>query len=240
MAAPLDDLSWRNLFHTSVVGLLLVLVGASIFLIQGVELALLIFIGVLLVGLVLSIRAPGWGDVVLFIAVTLFTLANLQFTIPSLLSVKSTAEFILAALFFISGITAVMSGIAVLRHMASSDQPRNWFFRAIGLIVLLSAIAVVIRVTSTQDVARRGDSQVVAEDIAFTPVVLEEKAGRMAIFVDNKDLQSHTFTIDDLGVDVDLPGASQTRFTFKAKAGTYVFRCTISGHDDMTGTLAVR
>jgi plastocyanin len=58
----------------------------------------------------------------------------------------------------------------------------------------------------------------------------------------NHDLFWHTFTIERLGVNLDVPVGGTRTVTFTAAAGTYKFICTIPGHAaaGMRGTLIVR
>ena len=56
--------------------------------------------------------------------------------------------------------------------------------------------------------------------------------------VTNLDGTRHTFTIDELGVDLSVPPNSEGRVTFTAEPGTYRFYCR--PHEvDMEGSLVV-
>lgn len=57
----------------------------------------------------------------------------------------------------------------------------------------------------------------------------------------NRDLWWHTFTIDELGVDLKVPMGAEREVTFSAPAGTYKYYCSIPGHDAiMHGTLSIK
>jgi uncharacterized cupredoxin-like copper-binding protein len=60
--------------------------------------------------------------------------------------------------------------------------------------------------------------------------------------LDNHDLFWHTFTSDELGVDLKVPMSASQQIQFTAGPGVYHFHCTIPGHDllGMTGTLTVQ
>jgi len=58
--------------------------------------------------------------------------------------------------------------------------------------------------------------------------------------VENRDPVRHTFTIEQLGIDVELPAGTNRRVEFTALAGTYAFHCTVPGHESMTGMVVVR
>jgi plastocyanin len=59
------------------------------------------------------------------------------------------------------------------------------------------------------------------------------------VFVENQDNVLHTLTIDELGVDLQIPAKSEGRVTFDAKPGTYEFVCIPHEGMGMTGTLEV-
>jgi uncharacterized cupredoxin-like copper-binding protein len=54
-------------------------------------------------------------------------------------------------------------------------------------------------------------------------------------------LGEHTFTIDELGVDLNVPMGAERSVTFNAPAGEYRFYCGIPGHETigMYGILTV-
>ena len=49
----------------------------------------------------------------------------------------------------------------------------------------------------------------------------------------------HTFTIEDLDIEVNLPGNADQRVDITAAPGEYEFMCKVPGHDDMKGTLTI-
>jgi len=64
--------------------------------------------------------------------------------------------------------------------------------------------------------------------------------GSTGVWVENKDGIRHTLTIEELGVDLDIPALKARRVDFAAAAaGTYTYTCTVPGHENMTGTLVV-
>ena len=93
-------------------------------------------------------------------------------------------------------------------------------------------------VTRENAVAQEGDLRLVAEDISFRDTSLEADAGDVSVFVDNKDGTLHTFTIDELDIDLDIPASTSSRVTFEAEPGTYEFYC-VPHATDMKGTLTV-
>jgi plastocyanin len=79
------------------------------------------------------------------------------------------------------------------------------------------------------------------ETMAFGKTELTAVAGEITVQVDNASDLPHTFTIDELGVDLAVAARSRGVAAFTAGPGTYHFYCGVAGHEaaGMTGTLAV-
>lgn len=78
-----------------------------------------------------------------------------------------------------------------------------------------------------------------ARNVEFVPANLRADSGEVAVFVDNDDSFRHTFSIDALAVDLEVPGGKATRVELIAEPGTYEFYCAVPGHEDMRGELVV-
>ena len=80
------------------------------------------------------------------------------------------------------------------------------------------------------------------ENIESMPTELSIQAGQAAqIVVKNRDFGVHTFTIEDLDIDVTVVGGSEKLVSLAVpSAGTYQCSCEIEGHDDMKRTLTVQ
>jgi len=81
-----------------------------------------------------------------------------------------------------------------------------------------------------------GTAKIGIADLAFEPSTLTVASGETTITVTNSDTVTHTFTLDDGGVDETIdPGQSvDVTVDITATAG---FHCSI--HTSMTGTLQV-
>lgn len=82
-------------------------------------------------------------------------------------------------------------------------------------------------------------TQVVASDFSFVPTVIKLQPGEKAelTFV-NEDGTTHTFTSDDLGVDVEAEGGTSASVSLTApKSGSAEFHCRF--HSQMTGEISV-
>ena len=79
------------------------------------------------------------------------------------------------------------------------------------------------------------------DDFYFAPTVLEGEAGAsVEITLSNQGQQAHTFTIDDLNIDVEVAPDSNAKIeaTFP-ESGTLLFYCSIHQGQGMRGGLAV-
>lgn len=57
--------------------------------------------------------------------------------------------------------------------------------------------------------------------------------------MDNRDPIRHTFAIEALNIEVELPANTARRVDVSAAPGTYEFKCTVPGHENMKGTLTL-
>jgi uncharacterized cupredoxin-like copper-binding protein len=84
--------------------------------------------------------------------------------------------------------------------------------------------------------------EVVSLDIFFEPSELSIPADTdVTVRLPNEGVTPHNFSIDELGIDVDIaPGATEET-VINAPAGTYEYYCNIPGHKQagMVGTLTV-
>ena len=92
--------------------------------------------------------------------------------------------------------------------------------------------------------AQTGNADVVsmiAKSFSFTPDAVLVSVGE-PVSIDITAIGQHTFTIDELGVNVVLPHGETTRVEFiPGQTGTYEFYCSIPGHRQagQVGTLVI-
>ncbi len=95
---------------------------------------------------------------------------------------------------------------------------------------------------ATQEAGGAGQEvTVVAQDIYFEPSELTVQAGAVTFILPNEGAAQHDFSIDELGIKVDMPAGSTQTLEVDIPAGTYQYYCSIPGHKDagMVGTLVV-
>ncbi len=82
---------------------------------------------------------------------------------------------------------------------------------------------------------------ITAQDFTFSEDEIAIEAGaEIELTLENGDDAPHTFTSDDLGVDVEAEGGTEASTTFTApdEDGSFEFHCEIHP-DQMTGTVVV-
>ncbi len=115
----------------------------------------------------------------------------------------------------------------------------------IAVAVLLTALVVALGATlvlrNSTTVAKPHELLLGVTDLTYSTKTLRVGPGEVTLAFANTDAVPHTFTIDELGVDLETGGGEAARTTFTATPGTYAFHCTIPGHDvpAMRGVLTV-
>jgi uncharacterized cupredoxin-like copper-binding protein len=90
--------------------------------------------------------------------------------------------------------------------------------------------------------AQAAPVEIDAFDIYFEPKEVTIPANTdVTISLPNKGVSAHNFSIDALGISVDLPPGETQTVKINAPAGTYEFYCDVPGHKEagMVGTLTV-
>lgn len=163
--------------------------------------------------------------------------------VPSLLEDLAHPESALTFIFF--GIvplalitTGIIASIAALT--SRSDAAASVVAYAAGIIIVVgAAIGIIATLGVEDDTALSGDVELVAEKVEFSPDALSAEDGSVGVFVDNRDPIRHTFAIEELDIEVELPANTARHVTISAPPGTYDFVCTVPGHENMRGTLTV-
>lgn len=184
-------------------------------------------------------RRGGRGGTIMSIVLSvLFLGSNAPFIVPSLSVPASTVDFVMTGVLVVLALSNLVSAIAALRSSSTGARAGLMGRATVALLLIVVAIAVVARVTYDSPPAQTGDVELVAQDFEFSTNTIESEGGEVSVFVDNKDSALHTFTVEELDVDLQVPGGSTARITFDAAAGSYEFIC-VPHETDMKGTLEV-
>ena len=142
----------------------------------------------------------------------------------------------------IAGLLAAIGSIFRHKRPDANKREAPVVMQTIVAVFIVALIAgTVAQRTSKAEVARAGDVKVEMRNTAFLETTLNAQGGSISVAVSNHDLFWHTFTIDALHVNVDVPIGANRRVTFNAPPGRYEFYCRVPGHKaaGMKGTLIV-
>lgn len=229
--------TWAKLLRVAAIVAILDVVLINVF--AGLIPPLLVFavlwIGAL-VWLTLATKGPAILLLVSFIA---FVGLSAPFTIPSLAVPASAGDFILNLGGLIAALVGIVAAIAVIRGLVdTAPAARSLATAAAVVFVVASAFSFYSAATYDSAEAQEGDVELVAKDIEFQQTSLQAEGGQVSVFVDNQDATLHTFTIEELDVDLTIPASKAARVTFDAEPGEYEFFCE-PHKEDMKGTLTV-
>ena len=195
------------------------------------------------IGLALMPRWPRVGAAWLGVSSLAVLLFSAPFLAEALIHPESLTDFIPLAVLSVSAVVGTIAAIPSFRQRAQPDaasRPARAVAVVAAAMVVAAAVVAVVAFTRIESVpVRGGDIRVVTEDLEFLPADLTADGGNVSVHVTNSDSTRHTFTIDALGVDLNVPPDSTQRVSFAADPGTYRFYCRPHA-PDMEGELIVR
>ena len=178
--------------------------------------------------------------IVLGVLSVVFIVTNLPFVIPTLGVPASPVDFLSTSWVLLAAITAAVAGFFAFRGVEGSDGARTFARVVLGVAVVAVVASIFSFVTYEDDTKQDGDIEITTADFEFQPEDIEAEGGTVGVFITNEDPASHTFTIEELDVDVVIPQGASVRVEFDAEEGEYEFVCIPHEESGMTGTLAVR
>lgn len=229
-------MSWAKLLRWATIAAIVVVALINVF--ADVIPPLVIF-GVIWIGSLWWLgRSTKGPAILLLVSFVAFLVLSAPFVVPTLTVPASAGDFILNVASILAALTGIVASIALLRGLGPSGAPLSIARAAAGLFVVAAIFSVFSTVTYDDATRQEGDIELVAKDVEFVPTSLESDGGEISVFVENQGSTLHTFTIDDLDVDLDVPASKSARVTFDAEPGTYEFYC-VPHEGDMEGTLTV-
>ena len=111
----------------------------------------------------------------------------------------------------------------------------------VAVVVVVSGVITLAARDTVEEAERAGAIEVLMKRTKFKTERLEGKAGEtLRLVLKNDDLYIHTFTIEELDIDVTVgPRGEKSLELTPADAGTFEYVCTLPGHESMKGTLKV-
>lgn len=227
-------ISWLAPASMALIFLLVMLVLAG-----GFEPFLFIFGAILGITAFVARRFPRRaGPITVLVVLSLLLVMNLPATIEDLGHPESFMNFaVFGVVLLVLGVSAIVASIAQLA--SRPNDAATWLVNgAVAIMAVAIAGSLVATLSLEDDVAAAGDVRVRAVDIEFEPARISG-AGTFGVFLENEDPIRHTFTIEDLDIDVEIPANTDRRVEISAPPGTYEIVCLVQGHENMTGTLTI-
>jgi plastocyanin len=229
---------WKSFLRTCAIASVIVVALINIF--AGIIPPLIVFALLWVIGLFWLAKATKGPAILLLVVLVLYMALSLPFILPAMMVPASAGDFILNLAAVLAAIGGVVAAIFVIRgRVEPSDSPRTLGRVLIGLFVVGTLVSIFSLVTYEDATMQEGDVELVARDIEFEQTSLEADSGEVAVFVKNEDSTLHTFTIEELDVDLNIPAGKSARVTFDAEPGTYEFFC-VPHKEDMKGTIEIR
>ena len=234
-----SGVTWRKLLGWSALWSVAVVVLINVF--GGIIPPLVVFALLWLIGAVWLRRSAKGPAILLLVVSAAFLVMSAPFIVPTLAVPASAGDFVLNVASLIGALGIIVAAVAVLRGRAesSSSTPRALLRAAGALFGLAVILGVVAFATYDDPTAREDDVALTTAEFEFSDDSVEASSGEVAVFVENADATLHTFTIDELDVNLAVPAGKSARVTFEAEPGTYTFYC-VPHEYEMKGELQVR
>lgn len=107
-----------------------------------------------------------------------------------------------------------------------------------GVLVFATLTSVVLSASQESDTPMADDVLLAAEGVVFVPGEVVITADASGVWVDNRDIVRHTWSVDELGIELELPPNTARRIDLdEVLPGEYEIYCDVPGHENMTATL---
>lgn len=167
----------------------------------------------------------------------LLLLGDARGVLDELSNLDSTPAFTLTLLVVIGAGLGIVSGLGAFFGW-SATPVRNLVWGAATLMVVLGATSAVIGARADSAELTVADTPVTIERLVYEPETVTVDRGD-GIWVDNRDGIRHTFTVEGLDLDLEIPALKARRIDVEGPAGTYQVICTVPGHENMMATLVI-
>ena len=147
-----------------------------------------------------------------------------------------------------SGVSATVSFVQQRKGAARTESTvrERWAWGAVAVLaaalMAASGVAHLAGLGSLRAEERAGAIRLEMRGTRFEPVDLRAPAGQpVRLAIENRDLIAHRFVVEPLDVDVGfIPGTEKLVELPAMDTGTYIYVCTVDGHEQMTGFILVR
>jgi plastocyanin len=237
----LTPFNWRRMMDLAVFGNVIILLMMAIG--SGVTFALGLA-AIYLIGWGLTRFRSGWVGMVivglLSIDIAAWTLSG---AVSNFLSGEKISALIQPAylgVISLAGFTAAVASWITRKDPNRGAEAAAMSSQGTLAILLLIAIAGMMVGQGTARATQPTDLAIKTENMAFSQKELFSDSEQVTLHLSNNDLWWHTFTIDELGVNLVVPMGAEREITFSAEPGEYQYYCNIPGHEGaMHGTLII-
>jgi plastocyanin len=231
--------TWHLALWAAPVAMGVVFLAVMVTLAGGFEPFLFIFGAVLLAAGFVGRRFPRRaGPITVLVVLVLMVLMNAPSLVDDLGHPESFLNFAVFGVVLLGlALTGIIASIAQLARRSDGGAAKL-VYGAMAVIALGIVGSAVATLTLEDDLAEPGDVRIVAEDFEFAPTQVSG-SGTVGILIENEDPGRHTFAIDELDLEVELPANTARRVEVTAPPGTYEFHCQIAGHENMKGTVTI-
>ena len=230
--------NWRRVGVGSMAGIGVLLFGFVAVIGEMVPMLLvlgLVFLGIAVIAAQLG-NTRRWPWAVVAVAAVLLVLGNIEPLIYDLSHPEEAPMFILNVLALGLAVLGLIAGIVLFRGRSLSLRPIAMGVG--GVVAVASAFSMAAMLTLDGDDQQSGDVVVITESGRF-PDRVEISAGAHWFYLENGDRIRHTFVVDALGINMEMPSVVSRREQATLSPGEYEFYCDVPMHESMRGTLVV-
>lgn len=236
------EIEWRTLLGLCVAGDLAILLYMVI--VSGDSLALGLGVLFLIALGLMQFRGGTIGVVMAGVLSADIALWTTSGAVSNFANGEALSALILPAylgLFSLAGVASAVATVVTRKDPARGVRKATVFSRTLLALFLLITIAGLLVPKTATLSARSSDVALVTKGMQFSDAALVSDEGEISLRLSNKDLWWHTFTIDELDVNLAVPMGAERSLSFSAPAGIYDFYCAIPGHEaaGMSGTITV-
>jgi plastocyanin len=236
-------LTWRWLLVAAAAGLVVLSLGQAI--LRGDREAVALA-AVIVVGLILWRRGTGvLGAVFLSLVFGDFLVWTMWAAMNNLRHGEEPEDVALPALLAVLSLTGLVACWAVIvrRRQPQAGGLAVALTPAAAVFVVAMLLGFAVAYPEAPETQRRGTVVAIeSANAAYSTTSLAAPSGQVTVVLTNHDLFWHTFTIDELHVDLEAPLGGTREVTFTAASGSYRFYCRVPAHAaaGMQGTLTIR
>lgn len=181
----------------------------------------------------------GGAGLALASAITLFFMSTAAVT--NIQAGSERASTLISSVLTAVALLGLIAALGFLARGGSSATTGPRIAVISSILVLIGLLVAGATTTSAEAEAPSADILLLAKRVAFSDSEITAPAGEITVTLANDDLFWHTFTIDELDVDLRVPVGAELSVTFEAPPGTYEYICAIPGHAEvgMKGVLIV-